>query len=84
MANEYISVMPHLVDLGVNSSGKNIYINMNSISHIYDDVQSKVMQVFMYTTPVDREGQLQPLTLTGATRENLLNFVEDMDIESTL
>lgn len=81
MANPFISAMPHLVDLGKNKNGNNLYLNMSSISHIVDT--GTVLHVYMYTTPMDRYGQLQPIILEGQIRENLLQFVEEFDIEAT-
>jgi hypothetical protein len=81
MANAFIGMMPHLVDLGKDKNGNNVYINMSSISHIVDT--GTTLHCYMYSTPVDRYGQLQPLILDGQIRETLLNFVEDFDIEAT-
>ena len=76
--NPFISVMPHLIDIG-----GGYYINMNSVSHIIDNEEHQTMAVYMYTSPVDRYGHIQPLNLKGTQRENMLNFIESMDVEST-
>lgn len=77
--NPFIVAMPRMVDLGARKDGAWIYINVSSISHIID--KDNTLQVFMYTSPVDRYGHIQPLTLTGQQRINLLEFVETLEAE---